>query len=140
MVAAAALGTLSTAESTVLLRTERTSTGDLEVGGDLAGLPLSSTRFVRYEDLLPLPQERFTVSDDTNFHGTTQISGVALDVLAKTFGKSADMIVAICYDHYRTNYPQDMLARIILCSCCALTVRSTIAGRQLRAEDRWARM
>jgi mono/diheme cytochrome c family protein len=69
-------------------------------------------RFVRYEDLLKLPQETYTISDDTNFHGKTEISGVALTTLAKLFGQSAhsDLIVAICYDKYRSNYPSDYLA------------------------------
>ena len=51
-----------------------------------------------------------TSVDDSNFHGKTEISGVALSTLAETLGQSADMIVAICYDHYRTNYPKDYLA------------------------------
>ena len=61
------------------------------------------------EDLLQLPQETYIVSDDSNFHGKTEISGIALSTLAQTLGQSADMIVAICYDHYRTNYPADYL-------------------------------
>lgn len=97
-------------DSTTILHSERSSAGDLEVGGDLAGLPAGSTRYVRYEDLLQLPQETYTVSDDTNFHGKTGIGGVALSTLAQILGQSADMIVAICYDHYRTNYPADYLA------------------------------
>ena len=97
-------------DSTTILRSERSSPGDLEVGGELAGLPAGSTRYVRYEDLLQLPQETYTVSDDTNFHGKTGIGGVALSTLAQILGHSADMIVAICYDHYRTNYPADYLA------------------------------
>ena len=65
---------------------------------------------MRYEDLLRLPQETYSVSDDSNFHGKTEISGVSLSTLAETLGQSADMIVAICYDQYRTNYPKDYLA------------------------------
>jgi hypothetical protein len=64
---------------------------------------------VRYDDLLQLPQETHNVSDDSNFRGATEISGVALSTLAQILGQSADMIVAICYDHYRTNYPADYL-------------------------------
>ncbi len=86
LLAGAALATLAAAEPASILRAERTSPGDLEVDGELTGLPAGSTRFVRYEDLLRLPQETYTVKDDTNFHGPTQIGGVALDVLAKTFG------------------------------------------------------
>ena len=35
----------------------RSSPGDLEVGGEVAGVPSGSTRYVRYEDLLRLPQD-----------------------------------------------------------------------------------
>jgi mono/diheme cytochrome c family protein len=80
------------------------------VGGELAGLPAGSTRYVRYRDLLRLPQETYTVTDDSNFRGATQIGGIALDTLAQVFGQSADFIVAICYDRYRTNYPHDYMA------------------------------
>jgi len=95
---------------TAILHAERVSPGDLEVGGELAGGPAGDIRYVRYEDLLGLPQETYNVSDDSNFHGKTEISGVALSTLAEALGKSADMIVAICYDHYRTNYPKDYVA------------------------------
>lgn len=97
-------------DSSSMLRVVRSSSGDLEVGGDLAGVPAAATRYLSYEDLLRLPQESYTVSDDSNFRGKTEISGVALSALARMLGQSADMIVAICYDHYRTNYPADYLA------------------------------
>ncbi len=96
-----------------VLRTVRASAGDLEVGGELEGLPVGMTRYIRYEDLLRLPQETYNVSDDPNFLGKTEISGVSLDTLARLFGgdMAADglMVVAICYDKYRTNYPRDYL-------------------------------
>jgi hypothetical protein len=105
-VVAAALGEHS------LLLSARSSPGDLEIGGELAGLPPNTLRYVRYEDLLTLPQETYTVSDDTNFKGQTEISGVALTRVARLFGQTAhsDLIVAICYDKYRSNYPSDYLA------------------------------
>lgn len=94
------------------LLTARSSPGDLEIGGELAGLARGTVRYVRYEDLLALPLETYTISDDTNFKGKTEISGVPLTVLAKMFGQAdhSDMIVAICYDKYRSNYPSDYLA------------------------------
>jgi cytochrome c2 len=95
-----------------ILHVQRSSSGDLEVGGELAGLPPGTTRYVRYEDLLKLPQETYTVNDDlTLAHGTT-IGGVALTTLAHLFGQSprSTLIVAICFDRYRTNYPLDYLA------------------------------
>jgi hypothetical protein len=95
-----------------LLLPSRTSPEDLEIGGELSGLPAGSVRYVRYEDLLRLPQETYTISDDSNFKGRTEISGVPLTSLAKLFGKAehSDLIVAICYDKYRSNYPSDYLA------------------------------
>ena len=93
-----------------ILHAERISRGDLEVGGELAGVPPGETRYVRYEDLLRLPQQTYSVTGDSNFRGKTEISGVSLSVLAEALGNSADMIVAVCYDHYRTNYPKDYIA------------------------------
>lgn len=93
-----------------MLHAERSSPGDLEIGGELAGVTAGQTRYMRYEDLLRLPQETYSVSDDSNFSGRTEISGVALATLAETLGRSADMVVAICYDKYRTNYPKDYIA------------------------------
>ncbi|MGA3049921.1 MAG: c-type cytochrome [Terracidiphilus sp.] len=94
-----------------LLHVERSSAGDLELGGELAGVPSGASRYVRYEDLLRLPQESYTVSDDSNFSGKTEISGVPLTMLARMFGNEEDdpLIVAIAYDKYRGNYPHDYL-------------------------------
>jgi mono/diheme cytochrome c family protein len=104
--------TRTEAQSTIPILTARSSPDDLEIGGELAGLPAGSVRYLRYEDLLRLPQEEYTVSDDANFHGRTEISGVALTSLASLFGQRShsDLIVAICYDKYRSNYPSDYLA------------------------------
>lgn len=112
LLASLALVGLPEADSARILHTERSSPGDLEVGGELGGVPPGATRFIRYQDLLVLPQETAEVSDDTNFKGKTEISGVALTTLAQLFGRAPDdaLIVAICYDQYRTNYPRDYLA------------------------------
>ncbi len=90
------------------LHTERSSPGDLEIGGELAGIPFGSTRFLRYDELLQFPQQTITVTDD-NFHTPTEISGIALSDLAKVLGEHANMIVAICYDSYRSNYSPEYL-------------------------------
>lgn len=110
LIGALAFGYWKPAVPTVLYPT-RSSEGDLELGGKLKGLPIGATRYVRYEDLLRLPQETFTVRDDTNFKGRVQIQGVALSEIARLFGDVPDgtMIVAICYDHYRTNYPREYM-------------------------------
>jgi mono/diheme cytochrome c family protein len=90
----------------------RQSPSDLEVGGDLAGLPPGSTRFITLEQLLAMPQVNFTVTNDTNFTGPTKIEGVELAELIRRLGASAksDLVVAICDDKYRANYPRAYLA------------------------------
>jgi|ERR1035438_10417996 hypothetical protein len=95
LLAAASLVALPIADTKAVLHRERSSPGDLEVGGELGGLPDGTARYLRYDDLLRLPQETYTVSDDANFRGPTEISGVSLESLAKLFGQSSDLIVAI---------------------------------------------
>jgi mono/diheme cytochrome c family protein len=93
-----------------ILHTTRSSPSDLEVGGELAGLPPESTRYVTRQDLLALPQVSYTVTNDPNFKGLgpMRISGISLDELAKRFAAAnADLVVAICDDKYRANYPRD---------------------------------
>ena len=113
LVLAAVAAALPANDGLSILHTDRSSPGDLEIGGELARLPQGSTRFIRYEDLLALPQETYTVSDDTDLPPNTEISGVPLASLARLLGKSPhdSLIVAICYDHYRANYPGDYLAQ-----------------------------
>jgi mono/diheme cytochrome c family protein len=95
-----------------ILRESRQSDTDLEVGGELAGVPPGGVRYVAYRDLLKLPQVTYTVADDSNFTGKTQISGVPLEQIPRLLGAApeARLVVAICYDGYRTNYPADYLA------------------------------
>lgn len=94
------------------LHAQRASASDLEVGGDLIGLPAGTTRYITREALLALPQVSYTVTDDSNFAGPTRVSGVLLeDLLRDLSAKSrAAMVVAICDDKYRTNYPRAYLA------------------------------
>ncbi len=74
--------------------------------------PVSDRLRRRYEDLLRLPQETYTVSDDSNLAARTEIGGVALETLAQVLGQpsSDSLIVAICDDQYRANYPRDYVA------------------------------
>jgi hypothetical protein len=74
---------------------------DLEVG---AG------QFISYQDLLGLPQVSFTTSGDSNFPLPARIGGVPLDELRRLLDPKADMVVAICADGYRSNYPAAYLA------------------------------
>jgi hypothetical protein len=110
--AAALMAAAARADGSSILHAARSSAGDLAVGGELAGVPAGATRYIRYDDLLRLPQERYTVADDSNFHGRTQIAGVSLASLARLLGRAPGdaLIVAICYDKYRANYPRAYLA------------------------------
>jgi mono/diheme cytochrome c family protein len=112
LLASAALAALPAADSRGILHVERLSPGDLEVGGELASLPPGSSRYLRYEDLLRLPQENYAVSDDSNLPARTEVGGVALETLARVLGQSSpdSLIVAICDDQYRANYPRDYVA------------------------------
>ena len=85
---------------------------DLEVRGELAGVPSDATRYITRDELLALPQSSYTVTDDANFAGPTRIGGVMLAVLAQGLGamRESDMAIAICDDLYRANYPRNYIA------------------------------
>ncbi|HXX44822.1 MAG TPA: c-type cytochrome [Candidatus Acidoferrales bacterium] len=95
----------------VKLFAQRTSATDLEVGGELAGVPRGETRYVARAELLAMPHVSFAVRGDPNFSGPTQIKGVLLEELAHELGATpaGDLVVAICDDKYRANYPRDYL-------------------------------
>jgi len=95
----------------IILHVARSSPGDLEVSGELTGAAARSTRYIRYQDLLRLPQETYTVSDDSNLPANTEISGVALETLVRGLGQPADTYIsAICDDRYRANYLPEYIA------------------------------
>lgn len=100
------------AQSSPAWHEKRQLASDLEVSGALAGQPPDSTRYITRDALLSMPQVTFTVTDDTNFTGPTKIRGVRLEDLTQRLAASpsADMVVAICDDGYRANYPQAYLA------------------------------
>ncbi len=100
------------ARSSPALHEKRQTPSDLEVSGALAGLPPDSTRYITHDELMAMPLVSFTASGDTNFTGPTRITGVKLEELARALGASpaSDMVVAICDDEYRANYPQAYLA------------------------------
>jgi mono/diheme cytochrome c family protein len=92
----------------------RTSPSDLELGGDIYGLLPHEARNARYitrEQLLALPQISYTVTNDANFNGPTEITGVALDELLKalTPNPQVALVVAICSDKYETHYSQSYM-------------------------------
>ncbi len=94
------------------LHRTRRSPLDLEVRGELSRLAPGTTRYVTREDLLALPQVAFTATDDANFTGPTRISGVPLEELVRhlVVSPDSDLIVAICEDQYRANYPRAYIA------------------------------
>jgi mono/diheme cytochrome c family protein len=99
------------ARSSVPLNAARKLPSDLEVGGELAGLPAGTTRYVTLDSLLALPLVTYTVTDDPDLPSPSQISGIPLEDLARMLGAepSADMIVAICDDKYGANYSRDYI-------------------------------
>ena len=103
--------TASSARSPLPLNATRKLPSDLEVGGDVAGLPAGTTRYVTLDSLLAVPLVTYTVTDDPNFSGSTKISGIALEDLAPLLGAepSADLVVAICDDKYRAAYTRAYL-------------------------------
>jgi len=82
------------------LHATRSSPLDLEVGGEINGVPAGSTRYLTRGDLLALTQTNSYVSDDPNFANTVQIGGVPLEELAKRLARVGDspLVVAICDD------------------------------------------
>jgi mono/diheme cytochrome c family protein len=94
------------------LHRERLATTDLELNGDLKGAPRGATRYISHEDLLTLPQVSYSVTDDSNFKGPTEVSGVLLEEVMKALAVSAkaDLAVAVCDDRYHAHYPQHYLA------------------------------
>lgn len=94
------------------LRAARTSPSDLELSGDLAGPTPGTIRYLTRDDLLIFPQVTYTVTDDANFTGPTQVSGVLLEELYRKLGAAgSDMVVAICNDQYHANYPHAYIAQ-----------------------------
>jgi len=102
----------ATGQVSPLLKERRTSPSDLEVSGQLRGLPPGTTRYIAYQDLLWLPQATCTVTNDTNFVGGARIAGVPLTELTRVFGETpeGDLVVALSYDGYRTNYSRRYMA------------------------------
>ena len=84
-----------------VLHASRQAPTDLEVG---------TGHFISYQDLLRLPQVSFVTSGDTNFPVPARVSGVSLEQLRRSFDGDDDLVVAICSDGYRTNYPASYIA------------------------------
>ncbi len=100
------------AQTSPALREKRQGASDLELSGELAGLPPDSTRFITRDELLAMPQVNLSIAGDPNFSGPTKIRGVKLEDLVRRIAASpgSAMVVAICDDGYRANYPPDYIA------------------------------
>jgi mono/diheme cytochrome c family protein len=92
--------------SPLTLQPARSSPQDLEISGDLAGLPEGTVRFVKYEDLLTFPQGTFTPAGDANFPTGGALSGMRLEELIHALGlpDSGQLIAAECNDKYEAHY------------------------------------
>ncbi len=92
------------------LHDSRTSPTDLQFSGDVPGTIDYAGRYVAYSELLKLPQVTFTVTDDSNFPGKTEIQGVYLDEVLHAFGiPDANTLVGANSDdgyegHYTVEY------------------------------------
>jgi hypothetical protein len=91
------------------LKRKSASSQDLKLSGDLPGLPADSVRFVSYEQLSHLPEVTFRVSDDPNFSGPTEISGIYLEALMSALGirDSGTIVAAVCDDDYEAHYTEE---------------------------------
>jgi mono/diheme cytochrome c family protein len=89
------------------LYSARTSPLDLEVTGDLTGLPRDSLRYVQREDLLKLPQVKYAGATDANLTVPVEVSGVLLEELARRLIANAksSLMIAISSDRYHAYYP-----------------------------------
>jgi mono/diheme cytochrome c family protein len=87
---------------------QRLAPTDLEIAGDIAGLSAGTVRYISREDLLALPQVTYTVTDDSNFKGSTEISGIPIEDLMRALTRTpdADLAIAVCDDEYHAHYPR----------------------------------
>jgi hypothetical protein len=98
MLTSVALAALPVTDTAKRFDLEQSSAADLRVGGDLGHLRPGSSGLLRYEDRLRLPQETYTVSDDSNLALKAEISGVPLETLARAAGElGADTAPAACF-------------------------------------------
>lgn len=94
-----------------MLHHKRSAPDDLEISGELDGFFGHVTQYISYRDLLTLPQETYTVTNDGNFAAPTKLTGIRLEYLLESFGRSPknEFIAAICSDDYRSHYLQEYL-------------------------------
>jgi hypothetical protein len=95
------------------LSAQRGAAQDLEISGEVPGIPQGQKRYVRYEDLVRLTQVSFTVKDDDNFEHPVQLSGVPLDLLLSALGVSGDkkLVAVSSSDGYEAHYTAEYRAQ-----------------------------
>jgi hypothetical protein len=100
------------AHAGVPLFERRASAFDLQVSGDLAGVPPGTVRYVRYSDLRALPATVLRVTGEF-FPGEQDLTVVFLGDLAKELSANpgADCVLASCVDRYASVFPADFIAR-----------------------------
>jgi len=91
---------------------QRSSPQDLEISGEIPGVPPGEKRFVHYADLTRLTQVSYTVKDDANFTSPVKLSGVPLDALLPALGISSgkQLIAAGANDGYEAHYTAEYRA------------------------------
>ena len=79
---------MAIAQNSPVLHEKRQDTFDLELSGELLGLPPESTRFITRDELLAMPQVNLTITADPNFSRPTKIRGVKLEDLVRRLAAS----------------------------------------------------
>jgi mono/diheme cytochrome c family protein len=101
-----------TAPQRIPVAAQRSSPQDLEVSGDVPGIPPGGKRFVGYTDLSRLAQVTFTVKNDENFVDPVTLSGVSLDAIMAALGidGATHLIAASAVDGYEAHYTAEYRA------------------------------
>ena len=124
-----------TALPKLALLDHRTSPTDLGLSGDVPGAAAYAGRYLAQSELLKLPQVTFTVTDDPNFSGKAQITGIYIDELMRALGipETNTLVAAICDDGYEAHYPVDY--RVAHHPILVLTVSSKPLALTKRTAD-----
>jgi mono/diheme cytochrome c family protein len=109
LVIATSFSSLALTGSTIELKDKMSSPHDLRLSGELPGLPPGSVRYISYEELNTLPLVTFRVTNDPNFHGEMNVTGVYLDELLRALNipDKGTMVAAVCDDDYEAHYTDD---------------------------------
>jgi cytochrome c2 len=93
------------------LHAERSSPSDLELIGNLPGVPQGETRYLTRFDLHAFAHEMTISPDDGNFKNATQVRAMSLEELSRDLGiRPTDMLIAVCKDKYSAHYSRTYLA------------------------------